>query len=588
VKADEWCWKNLNTLCWAVGSISGSMSVQDERSFLVIVIKDLLALCEEKRGKDNKAIIASNIMYVVGQYPKFLKDHWRFLKTVVNKLFDFMHETHDGVQDMACDTFIKISQKCRRHFVQIQNGEVVPFIEEILSNMTSVICDLEPGQVQTFYEAVGYMISAQPDKQTQENLIVRYMALPNQVWTDIIQEATQDVNVLKDQQTVKQLCTILKTNVRAVKAVGHPFVYQLGIIYLDMLNVYKCISENICVAIKENGDQVMRQKVIKNMRTVKRETLKLISGWVQRSEDPNLVATSFVHPLLEAVLMDYKQNVAAAREPEVLSTITTIVNKLKKDITNEIPQIFDAVFECTLEMINKNFEEYPEFRTNFYLLLQAVNKHCFPALLTIPQPQFKLVLDSIIWAFKHTMRNVADTGLNILYQLLQNISQVDQAAQQFYQLYFIDILQHVFSVVTDTSHTASMTAHAAILAYMFSLVEQHKIKVKFSEKLENNLLFVQLHVGNLLKTEFNHLQDEQIRLFVKGLFSLDHNIHKFKSHLRDFLIQIKEYAGENTDDLFLEEKEELLRKAEENKRKVKRSVPGILNPHHDNNDVEMS
>ena len=28
-------------------------------------------------------------------------------------------ETHDGVQDMACDTFIKIAQKCRRYFVQV-------------------------------------------------------------------------------------------------------------------------------------------------------------------------------------------------------------------------------------------------------------------------------------------------------------------------------------------------------------------------------------------------------------------------------------------------------------------------------------
>ena len=76
--------------------------------------------------------------------------HWKFLKTVVNKLFEFMHgkyllffvfaififlrfqinydinvlcysssETHDGVQDMACDTFIKIAQKCRRFFVQV-------------------------------------------------------------------------------------------------------------------------------------------------------------------------------------------------------------------------------------------------------------------------------------------------------------------------------------------------------------------------------------------------------------------------------------------------------------------------------------
>jgi exportin-1 len=36
-------------------------------------IQDLLGLCEQKKGKDNKAIIASNIMYIVGQYPRFLR-----------------------------------------------------------------------------------------------------------------------------------------------------------------------------------------------------------------------------------------------------------------------------------------------------------------------------------------------------------------------------------------------------------------------------------------------------------------------------------------------------------------------------------
>ena len=55
--------------------------------------------------------------YVVGQYPRFLRNHWKFLKTVVNKLFEFMHETHPGVQDMACETFIKITHKCKRKFV---------------------------------------------------------------------------------------------------------------------------------------------------------------------------------------------------------------------------------------------------------------------------------------------------------------------------------------------------------------------------------------------------------------------------------------------------------------------------------------
>ena len=166
------------------------MHEEDEKRFLVTVIKDLLGLCEQKRGKDNKAIIASNIMYVVGQYPRFLRAHWKFLKTVVNKLFEFMHETHEGVQDMACDTFIKIAQKCRRHFVQIQLGENVPFIEEILGSINTIICDLEPHQVHTFYEAVGYMISAQTDGPAQDLLIEKYMQLPNQVWDSIILQAT--------------------------------------------------------------------------------------------------------------------------------------------------------------------------------------------------------------------------------------------------------------------------------------------------------------------------------------------------------------------------------------------------------------
>lgn len=92
----EWSWHNCNVLCWAIGSISLAMNEETEKRFLVTVIKDLLGLTEMKRGKDNKAVVASNIMYIVGQYPRFLKAHWKFLKTVVNKLFEFMHESHEG------------------------------------------------------------------------------------------------------------------------------------------------------------------------------------------------------------------------------------------------------------------------------------------------------------------------------------------------------------------------------------------------------------------------------------------------------------------------------------------------------------
>lgn len=70
-----------------------------------------------KRGKDNKAVCASDIMYIVGQYPRFLKAHWKFLKTVVNKLFEFMHETHEGEFSLMAEVVRNATDKhrCTRH-----------------------------------------------------------------------------------------------------------------------------------------------------------------------------------------------------------------------------------------------------------------------------------------------------------------------------------------------------------------------------------------------------------------------------------------------------------------------------------------
>lgn len=60
-----------------------------------------------------------------------------------------------------------------------QSGEQEPFVDEILRNLQRITCDLSPAQIHTFYEAVGYMISAQPNKPQQELLISNLMAAPN-------------------------------------------------------------------------------------------------------------------------------------------------------------------------------------------------------------------------------------------------------------------------------------------------------------------------------------------------------------------------------------------------------------------------
>ena len=71
-----------------------------------------------------------------------------------------------------------------------------------------------------------------------------------------------------------------------------------------------------------------------------------------------------------------------ARDPEVLSLFCCLINKLQSLMTQEVPRVFEAVFKCTLDMITKNFEDFPEHRSNLFNLLRAINHHCFPALLT--------------------------------------------------------------------------------------------------------------------------------------------------------------------------------------------------------------
>ncbi|GAA5943651.1 hypothetical protein JCM10213_008936 [Rhodosporidiobolus nylandii] len=581
VDGSEWSWANLNTLCWAIGSISGAMNEETEKRFLVTVIKDLLGLTEMKRGKDNKAVVASNIMYIVGQYPRFLKAHWKFLKTVVNKLFEFAHETHEGVQDMACDTFIKIAQKCRRHFVMQQSGEQEPFIDEILRNLQRITADLSPLQIHTFYEAVGYMISAQPNKPQQELLIANLMAAPNAAWDSLMAQAAQSgTEILSDPENIKILSNILKTNTAACSSIGTFFLPQLARIYMDLLGLYTAVSGIISATTAEQGLIATKTPKVRGLRTIKKEILKLVGEtYIRKAEDLEQVNRDLIPPLLEAILGDYKQNIPAARDAEVLSVMVTIVSRLGPLMTDKIPAVLDAVFECTLGMINQDLTEYPEHRVAFFKLLRVTNINCFDALLTIPAPQFKLVMDAVVWATKHTMRDIGDLGLTICVELIDNVVAAGPATSNgFFQAYYLALLQDMFFVLTDADHKSGFKSTALVLARLFKLVEQGDIQVPLDPSATSNPQFVAEYTANLLKSAFPHLQPAQITAFVTALREQYADFNKFRITLRDFLISLREFQGEEATDIFAEEREEEAKAKREEEQARAAAVPGMLKP----------
>ncbi len=65
-------------------------------------------------------------------------------------------------------------------------------------------------------------------------------------------------------------------------------------------------------------------------------------------------------------------------------------------------------------------------------------------------------------------------------------------------------------------------------------------------------------------------------MFVNGLFDLSKDYQSFKSHVRDFLIQIKELAA--SDDLFLEEREAEAAQKKKLEMEHAMRIPGMIKP----------
>lgn len=183
-------------------------------------------------------------------------------------------------------------------------------------------------------------------------------------------------------------------------------------------------------------------------------------------------------------------------------------------------------------MINRDFTESPEHRTAFYKLLRVANLHCFPALLTIPPAQFKMFMDSIVWAFKHTTRDVADLGLNstffriyrstfvsrlltlpqVTLELIDQFANAEkETANQFFYSYLLSMLQDILYVLTDADHKSGFNLQIMILARLFRIVESGAVTLSLAESAgapdpsKSNSLFLKEFAASLLKNAFPHV-----------------------------------------------------------------------------------
>ena len=237
---------------------------------------------------------------------------------------------------MACDTFIKIAQKCRRHFVQVSNTKwcykteishtfllvsllflllfhLLLFLllfpsrsslrkwclslrrywttyelSSLIYNLTKytpsmrlsdtwlqlslwvcgVVCErvcVTVSECMLISTLTGHCCTEEIDRKvygitkwdlgqchSESNIGKKQLTVSLTHFTfppppPLPPFALKDLTVLQDHDNIKQLGNILKTNVRACTAVGHPFVIQ--VILISGVCVCACVCACVCVCV---------------------------------------------------------------------------------------------------------------------------------------------------------------------------------------------------------------------------------------------------------------------------------------------------------------------------------------------------
>ncbi|CCW62774.1 unnamed protein product [Phytomonas sp. EM1] len=551
----EWSWHNCNTLSWALGSIAGVLPEDEEAELFMTMIKDLLVLCKEMQGKENRAVIASDIMFVASRYKTFMQKRPRFMFTVARKVFEFMSETFPGVQDMAVDTFYKLAEQLAPLFVE-KMDDVPSFAESIAAQWSTITSLLSSQQVQVCFSAVGFMIAAdKPDHQAK--LLSMFLEPTNTHFNNTMGVVKGVDYFCQDHAIMMDLLYSLRIFSSVASTCGDAFIFQMNVILQNLYYLYNAISAAQNAAITREGVAAISTESYKYMRLTKREIILIFERFVAHSAHLDFIATNIMPDVLTVVLVDYQNSIPQLREAGALALVTACVQTLSQLIASDCGAILDVVFNTTVSMITDNMESYPDFRVNLFKLLGAFTDKCFESFVTYASNHSD-ILEGMLWAIRHRDYPTMSTGLQTLDHFLETIVHYP-LAEAFYNAFLHRIFEEVLHAAMDFFHAAGFPFHCSILRRLFAVTEMvpRETPVLGRDAVTAYLADLLLVIPTITKPTVLDFVDRCYDAYKKEA--------AFETVLSDFLIEVQVWGAEA---------ENRLQEAEERRRREE-TIPGF-------------
>ena len=561
---------------WSVGAISGSLNKNKEAEFLGRILQPLITLCDSTSDENVRAIIASGIMYICAQYPRFISTSFEFFHVVIFKLFEFMNQTVPGICEMAVNTFKTIGQRAKSTFCIMKEGMEKPFIFEIIDHIDEILAPLNPVLRATIFDALSNI--ANGFKANEMNL--RHEVL--QLITNPLNSTIRHLSTTISSEASHQILFALDCH--RMIAPNLPTLYHgvLMSMYEPLMETYGSYSEALSETIN-TGTIVpaLLQDLCRVKSCILQIFLSFANAITENPEEPGQkqeALGSIMQSLIEIVAQDYVSNVDQvlyfqdgdyeedfpedvehpvhqkklrfspfdSRVPEVLDIFNLAAEFMPDAVDPQfLVNVFIQILTTTLPMfgMKNNFSSYPSFRLPFFKMIRLMVSRYME--LMLDQQFLHQLLLIIEKGQRHPGSEICIEALYAMAHFCTNLPKTDETKP-----FFEEFLKHSFTILVDASHKAVFDQEVEAINQVLRQFPE------FTGQYSPDL------IASLITDSLKQMDVAELAASVNQLYETIDDEAAFRSTMRDILIVSKTFSPIDPE-LRKAETEQLRQQAEE-------------------------
>jgi len=508
----------LNKLCWAMGSIANALEETIEHEFFISIAKALLTLCELRSPKNEKAIVASNIMFIIGQFYRFLKHNNEFMTIVVKKLFEFMDDDYKDIQKMACDNFFKICERCPSQFFMRTGRQY--FYEEILNDLPSITRRLDYYLQRMVIEGLLIVLKHGQKKDTK--------------YVDLIY-GTMTNQAILDERYITSIHTVIHEQLQLKMAMHLVESYSLGFkIIPEIFHGVSVMNSFLFLYRHCSKPEVAFNTIVQKNLLMLKTSLAMFFETVVLSGYKN---TDFINNLCEGVLLDFRSSFDSA----ILSLATAIVSAADNyDDPIEIQRLQFIVNNLIVPAVPYviKADEHIELSKNYLTLLNEMSNRAFKIVYPIltETPAYESIISSVLFSLTG-LREVSVVALTTL-KLFFKYS-LDSKVFGFFNRFYLICMENVLGLIFDKDMRQNYDLQVMLLYELISYLD----KIPSLNNSNNNHVILREFIVSLFNKNFRNLTENTVKIFIQGILEIK-KFEFFRDHLDDFNVKIYEYGDD--------------------------------------------